>query len=250
VLSNGQPHTVSLSVFNADNYFSATATLFLYTDPGSAQTTGEVTQNTLTSAPSPVVAENLHVKPSFIDGGVDVSSKRSFVIAGYVDTSHGTVTTKVSQSINFSNNQSFDINATKYVQNIKLASNVNSNVTVSQKGVPNIVYNRNYMFPLTVDITEIVLSNGDINQTTTAEQTYQLSTATTQRGVLLYNSSLQNTGRHVDTLELDSSYNLLGNNGQSSSQQYNRFDSTGAVYLCDIAAAANVLTAFSPGCAQ
>jgi hypothetical protein len=250
VLSNGQPHTVSLSVFNADNYFSATATLFLYTDPGSAQTTGEVTQNTLTSAPSPVVAENLHVKPSFIDGGVDVSSKRSFVIAGYVDTSHGTVTTKVSQSINFSNNQSFDINATKYVQNIKLASNVNSNVTVSQKGVPNIVYNRNYMFPLTVDITEIVLSNGDINQTTTAEQTYQLSTATTQRGVLLYNSSLQNTGRHVDTLELDSSYNLLGNNGQSSSQQYNRFDSTGAAYLCDIAAAANVLTAFSPGCAQ
>ncbi|MGA6981780.1 MAG: peptide-N4-asparagine amidase [Candidatus Sulfotelmatobacter sp.] len=250
LLSNGQPHTVSLSVFNADNYFSATASLFLYTDPGSAQTTGEVTQNTLTSAPSPVVAENLNVKPSFIDGGVDVSSKRSFVIAGYVDTSHGTVTTKVSQSVNFSNNQSFDINATKYVQNIKLASNVNSNVTVSQKGVPNVVYNRNYMFPLTIDITEIVLSNGDINQTTTAEQTYQLSTATTQHGVLLYNSSLQNTGRHVDTLELDSSFNLLGNTGQSSSQQYNRFDSTGAAYLCDIAAAANVLTAFSPSCTQ
>jgi hypothetical protein len=152
--------------------------------------------------------------------------------------------------VNFSNNQSFDINATKYVQNIKLASNVNSNVTVSQKGVPNVVYNRNYMFPLTIDITEIVLSNGDINQTTTAEQTYQLSTATTQHGVLLYNSSLQNTGRHVDTLELDSSFNLLGNTGQSSSQQYNRFDSTGAAYLCDIAAAANVLTAFSPSCTQ
>ena len=30
VLSNGQPHTVSLSVYNANNYFSATASLLLY----------------------------------------------------------------------------------------------------------------------------------------------------------------------------------------------------------------------------
>src|ERR1700691_4739013 len=173
VLSNGQPHTVSLSVFNADNYFSATASLLLYTDPDSAQTTGEVTQNTLTG-PSPVVTENLKVNSSVIDGTVDVGSKRSFVIAGYVDTSHGTVTTKVSQNVSFSNNQYFDINSTKYVQNINLASTLNSNVTVSQKGAPSLVYNQNYNFPLTVDITEITLSNGNINQTTTADQTYTL----------------------------------------------------------------------------
>ncbi len=108
LLSNGQPHTVALSVYNANNYFSATASLLLYTDPGSTQTTGAVTQNTLTG-PSPVVTENLNVQPNFIKGTVDVSSKRSFVISGYVNTSHGKITTKVSQSVNFYNNQNFDI---------------------------------------------------------------------------------------------------------------------------------------------
>jgi hypothetical protein len=249
-LSNGQQHTVSLSVFNADNYFSATASLLLYTDPGGAQTTGAVTQNTLAAAPSPVVTENLNSQPTFIDGSVDVSSKRSFAISGYVNTSHGTVTTKVSQTVNFYNNQYFDINATKYVQNIKLGSTVTSNTTVSQKGVANIVYNQDYSFPLVLDINEVTLPDGDVNQTTTADQTYQLTTSTKQSGVILYNSTLENTAQHVDTLEFDSSFNLIGNTGQSSAQQYNSFDSTGAAYLCDISAAANVLTAFSPSCAQ
>jgi hypothetical protein len=249
VLSNGQPHTISLSVFNADNYFSATASLLLYTDPDSAQTTGEVTQNTLTG-PSPIVTQNLNVTSSVIDGTVDVSSARSFVIAGYVNTSRGTVATRISQNVNFSNDQYFDINATKYVQNIKLASTLNSNVTVSQKGAPSVVYNQNYGFPLVLDISEIVLSNGDINQTTSADQTYQLNTTTGQVGGYLTYSSLLNTGKHVDTLELDSSYNLLGNTGQSSNQHYNSFDSNGAAYSCDISAAANVLTAFSPTCSK
>jgi hypothetical protein len=71
-----------------------------------------------------------------------------------------------------------------------------------------------------------------------------------QKNVVTFTSSLENSGQHSDTLELDSSFNLLGNTGQSSSQQYNYFDSTSAAYLCDLAAAANVLTYFSPGCAQ
>jgi hypothetical protein len=109
LLSNGLPHTVSLSVFNADNYFSATASLLL---PGSTHTTGAVTQNTLTG-PSPVVTENLNVQPTSITGSVRVSSKYIFAISGYVNTSHGKVTTKVAQTVSFSNNQIFNITATK-----------------------------------------------------------------------------------------------------------------------------------------
>jgi len=41
VLSNGQPHTVALSVHNVDSYFSATATLLLYLDHGSEAITGK-----------------------------------------------------------------------------------------------------------------------------------------------------------------------------------------------------------------
>ncbi len=249
LLSNGQPHTVSLSVYNANNYFSATASLLLYEDPGSAETTGAITQNTLTG-PSPVVTEKLNVQPTSIKGTVDVTSRRSFVISGYVNTSHGKVTTKVSQTVGFYNDQNFNITGNQYVQDILQNTTINSNTTVSQAGSPSTVYNQNYTFPLTVNISEVFLSNGNINQKTNAKQTYQQTNTTTQSGTVTYFSSLENAGQHLDTLELDSSFNPLGNSGQSSAQQYNYFDSTGAAYDCAIAAVANVLTAYSPGCKQ
>jgi hypothetical protein len=249
LLSNGQPHTVSLSVYNADSYFSATASLLLYLDPDSTQVTGAVTTNTL-AGPSPVVKENLNVQPTYIKGTVDVTSDRSFTITGYANTSKGKVTTKVAQTVDFYSYQYFDITGSEYLQEISQGNTVASTTTVTQSGVPTAVTTQNYTFPLIVDITELVLSDGDINQTTTAKQTYQLTTNTTQSGTVTYSGTQVNAAQHVDTLEFDSSFNLLGNKGQSSSQQYNSFDSTGAAYNCAISAVANLLTAFSPGCAQ
>jgi hypothetical protein len=248
-LSNGQPHTVSLSVYNANNYFSATASLLLYLDPNSTQITGAITKNTLGS-PNPVVVENLNVQPTFIKGTVDVSSKRSFVISGYANTSAGKVTTTVSQSVNFFNNQYFSITGNAYVQDISLGSSVTSATTTSGGGATTTVYNQNYNFPTTVDISLAFLSNGNINQTTTADQTYLLTTSTKTGGLTTFTSTLDNAAQHKDTLELNSSFQIIGNENESASQQYNYFDSTSAAYLCDISAAANALTGFSPGCAQ
>jgi hypothetical protein len=160
------------------------------------------------------------------------------------------VTTKVAQTANFVNHQSFNITGSKYVQNITQNTTLNSNTTVTQKGAPAVITSQDFTFPLMVDISEVFLSNGNINQTTNANQTYQDSTSTMQSGAVTYSSFLENAGQHVDTLEFDSSFNLLGNTGQSSAQQYNYFDSTGAVYNCAISAAANVLTGFDPGCTQ
>jgi hypothetical protein len=249
LLSNGQSHTVSLSVFNADNYFSATASLLLYLDSGTTQVTGAVTQNTL-AGPSPVVTENLNVQPTFIKGSVDVTSRRSFAISGYANTSRGKVTTKVAQSVNFFNNQNFDITGARYVQDISLGSTVSSTTTTSGGGAATAVTTQLFAFPLTLDISELVLSNGNVNETTTATQRYSSSVSTVQNKSVIYSSSLLNTGQQADTLEFDSSFNFLGNTGQSSSQQYNYWDSTSAAYVCSIAGAANVLTAVSPGCAQ
>lgn len=245
LLSNGQQHTVSLSVYNADSYFSATASLLLYLDPGSTKVTGAVTQNTLTG-PSPVVKENLNVQPTTITGTVTVNSARSFAIVGYVNTSHGKVTTNISQSVNFSSDQSFDITASKYVQDISQETTLASYIVVSQPGAVSVVNYDVFTFPLTVDISEVVLSDGDTSVTTTAKQTYQLTTETIQAGKTTYSSFLENAGQHVDTLD----YNTFVNSNQSASQQYNSYDSTGAGYNCAISAVANVLTAFSPGCAQ
>jgi len=249
LLSNGQPHIISLSVFNADSYFSATASLLLYLDAGTSQITGAVTQNTL-AAPSPVTKENLNVQQTFIKGTVDVTSNRSFVISGYVNTSHGKVTTNVAQTVDFSSDQSFNITGTQFVQNISQSNVVNASTAVTQSGAPSIITYQNYNFPLVVDINEVVLSNGDINQTTNAKQTYQLNVSTNLLGPKGFVSSLLNTAQHTDTLELDSSFNLLGNTNQSATQLYRYSDQTGASYNCQLAAVANVLTAFSSGCTQ
>src|SRR5208337_2301700 len=103
LLSNGQQHTVGLSVFNADDYFSATANLRLYLDKNSTQITGAVTTNTLT-APVPNVTENIKTtSKGYIHGSVNTTSSHSFQISGYANTSHGTVTTTVDQNVKFAN---------------------------------------------------------------------------------------------------------------------------------------------------
>jgi hypothetical protein len=245
LLSNGVPHTVSLSVYNADSYFSATASLLVYRDPTTPIITGAITQNTLTG-PSPVVTENLNVQSAFIKGTVDVKSNRSFVIAGYVNTSHGKVTTRVGQTVNFSNNQYFDITNAVYIENVSLNSTVTSSTTTSGGGAPYTVTNQSFNFPLVLDLYEFVASNGDTDLTTKATQTFESSVTTKQNNAVTYTSSLVDAGQHTDTVD----FNTFLNSNQSSSQQYNYWDSTSAAYICDLAAVANVLTYFSSGCAQ
>jgi Peptide N-acetyl-beta-D-glucosaminyl asparaginase amidase A len=245
LLSNGVPHTISLSVYNADSYFSATASMLVYRDPTTPIITGAITQNTLTAAPSPVVTENLDVQSTFTRGDVDVSSRRQFAISGYIDTSHGKVTTKVAQDLNFFNNQYFSITNNAFVQDITLGSSVASTTTTSSGGT--ITVNRQSVnFPLTLDIYEFFAPSGDLDVTTKATQNYTSTVSTLQNNVVAYTSSLVNIAQHDDTID----YTTFLNSNQSSSQQYNYWDSTGAGYLCDLAAANNVLTYFSPGCAK
>ena len=249
LLSNGQPHTVSLSVYNADSYFSATASLLVYLDKDSSQVTGAVTQNTL-GTPSPTVTENLNVQPTYINGTVVVTSNRNFTISGYANTSHGKITTEVSQAVKFSSNQYFNITSTQYLQQITQASQLTSSATTSGGGEPTQVTSQTFDFPLKLEINELAGSNGDIAQTTNANQNYTATVNTTANGQTTYSSSMVNTAQHQDTLEFDSSFNILGNTGQSAAQQYSYSDSTGYSYQCDLSAAANVLTAFSPTCAK
>jgi hypothetical protein len=249
VLSNGQPHTVSLSVYNANNYFSATASLLLYLDSSTTQVTGGITRNTL-AAPNPLVTENINVQPAATTGTVGISSKRSFIISGYVNTAKGPITTTVQETVNFSNDQYFNITGSEYVQDIFQLSQVTSQVKTSGGGLPATSTKQFFNFPLQLNIALAYLSDGNINQTTTANQLYQATDSTVRGGKVLYQSTVSNSAQHTDTLEFDSSFNLLGNTGQSASQEFNSSDSSGQKYSCSLSAAANVLTAFSPGCAQ
>jgi len=249
-LSNGQPHTLALSVYNADSYFSDTANLLIYQDSGSTTVTGATTRNTLASAPNPVSTENLHGTSTAITGNVKVTSNRSFTIAGYVNTSKGKVTTTITQTIDFTNKETFDINNTEYEQDIDVTSNVNSTTTVATKGQPTVTYIRDQQFPLTFDILVYVTSTGGENQLSTSWQTYDVQTTDKQSGVITYLDLLTNAVESTDTLEFDSSGNFIGNTGQASSQLYNNSDSNGVSQVCILTAANNALTSFGSTCDQ
>ena len=90
------------AVYNADDYFSATGTLLVYLDHGAQQVTGQVTENTIESGPTPTINENVQTDSSGnITGTVKTTSSRQFKAAGFVNTSHGRVDTQVKQTVNF-----------------------------------------------------------------------------------------------------------------------------------------------------
>jgi len=246
VLSNGHPHTIALSVFNSDDYFSATATLRLYLDENATQVSGAVTENTL-AVPNPVVAEHINTgKTGNIQGSVDVKASHDFVISGYVNTSHGPVTTTVAQDINFNSLQNFKLTDTEYEQNINQTSKLHSVVT-TQNSDGKTVYTVNHDWPLLLNITVLVAPDGTETQTTTSNQYFEEDEAAKHNGQATNFSLVQNRVTTTDTLNFDASGNFTGNSGQDSAQNYFGSNSTGYCYSRDITASANLLTSITNG---
>jgi Peptide N-acetyl-beta-D-glucosaminyl asparaginase amidase A len=246
VLSDGNPHTIGLSVFNAADYFAATASLRLYLDSGSTQITGAVTTNTL-AAPAPTVTENLHTaKNGNVTGSVNVKSSHKFQISGYANTSHGPVTTTVAQDINFGNLQNFKLTDIEYEQNIKQTSTLHSIVT-TQNASGKTVYTVNHDWPLLLNITVLVAPDGSETQTTTSNQYFEEDEAAKQNGQATNFSLVQNRVTTTDTLNFNSSGGFTGNSGQASAQTYFGSNSTGYCYSRAITAAANILTTITDG---
>src|SRR6202012_3180170 len=107
-LSDGAPHTVSISVFGANHYFSVTGTLLVYQDAKAVHTGGAVTGNTLAGqAFAPVVSSTLGSGAQKVNGDILTKEQQQYVIEGYVNTSRGRVKTRVEQHLDFSNKQSF-----------------------------------------------------------------------------------------------------------------------------------------------
>ncbi len=117
LLDDGQPHAVSVSVFNAHNGFLTTATLLVYTDASATQVNGALTKDTLTPQPSPSVLSNLKgPDTNHVSGPVSVTSNRTFVIGGYVLTSRGKVETTIHESASYMNDQLLAATATEQSQ--------------------------------------------------------------------------------------------------------------------------------------
>lgn len=235
MLNDGNPHTVAISVFNDNSYFSATASLLLFLDHGSKRVTGAVTENTLTS-PSPVVSENLQ-GTSTVTGTIGVTSDRKFSIAGYVNTSHGKVQTTVAQHQKFSSTETIDfdtVNFTVLNQNTSVQNSVATTTTVSN-WFGKQVTQENFSFPITVNVTYPV-SSATFGFTVATMQKYHTDKTIAFDGIPVYFNSLTNTVNGSDV------------SPAASSQKYSYFDSQGAFYTCQIASKNNTLTKVSRGC--
>lgn len=248
-LSDGQPHTVGVTVFNAFQYFSTVATLLVYEDHGSKQITGALTQDTLAD-PEPAVVNNVSFDASGTGGGtVTVTNVQDYAIAGYVNTSHGRVSTKIDTNVNFSNAQTVTSTATTFGQSVVQTSTVSSKTT-TQTGPFFTARENNVSYPFTIGFLETLESNGDIDQVSTVDQRFQSDQTDTLEGFPLFNASVSNEVSSGDTatfVPTPTGFGLGPNSGQSSMQTYRAKDSTGYCYSRQLTASGNVLNTVTDG---
>lgn len=155
VLSDGQPHTISVGVQNSNNYFSVLGTLFVYTDPKVDRVTGGVQSNTLGTAMSPSVSSQIKTDSAGNPiGTVSTRSVRRFQIKGQVASSVGVETITVTQAMTFSNDQSFDVNRQVFAQ----FTHVSQSTAVEAPSLTTHL-NREHEFPL--QLSFIVDSTGN-----------------------------------------------------------------------------------------
>lgn len=245
VLSNGQQHTVALRVLNANSWFSATGTLLLYLDHGSTQVTGELTANTIGSAPNPTINENVQTDASGnITGTVTTISSREFSVAGFVNTSQGRIDTQVTQSVNFNNVQNFFITASTYTQDISQETVLKS-ATTTQHGPVQFQTFETFHYPLTLNYSLTFAADGSGSQLGTVSQEFKDELLSP-----FFARSVDNKVNSTDTLNFDATGHITGNSGAKSSQSYNAFDTRGLRYSCTLESQNNALTSVSAGCSN
>jgi hypothetical protein len=248
VLSDGAPHEIAVSVFNANNHFATTASLLIYRDAGRAKLRGKLTANTLTAVPAPVLTTNIvTAADGAISGPVDITSSRAYKITGFVDTSHGRVTTEVTAKVKFANHQQFEITAATYHQHIAQTTTIVARSQRRGGGLPSDQLIE-MSWPLTVDFAFAAADDGTAAQTTTIDQTFQRAETAFGVGGRLFDASLViNRVAPSDTLHFDANGAFTGSTGQVSAQHYLSLDTRNGCFSRDVTAAAGVVTAVVDG---
>ncbi|WP_446745549.1 peptide-N4-asparagine amidase [Silvibacterium acidisoli] len=249
VLSDGQSHTVDVTVFNAFEYFSTLANLLVYEDHGTKKITGAITEDTLTT-PSPQTVSNVAFDSSGNGGGTaTITNAQRYTIAGYINTSHGRVNTQVDGDVNFKTSQTVTSTATTFGQTVVQTSTVDQKTT-TREGLLYTTKENSVSYPINIGFLETVETNGDIGQTSTVEQGYQSGEAQTFEGFPVFKSSTSNQVTSKDNatfVKSPTGYSLGPNSGQASSQTYTYKDTLGNCYDRKITAADNVLKTVTDG---
>jgi hypothetical protein len=182
------------------------------------------------------VTENLQGSAP-LTGTIGVTSNRNFTITGYANTSHGPVTTSISQQQKFSGTQTVDFDTVNFTvddQHTDVDTSVLSSTTVSSPQGTWLTQEK-FSFPINIQLTAPV-SNSNYGLTVATTQKYQFSKLVLKNGIIDDYSSVTNRVQGSDVQPT------------SSSQRYTFLDLKGQSYDCEIASANNVLTSVSVGC--
>lgn len=245
VFSDGRPHTVGVRVFNNRNHFAIAGVLLVYRDPKLKIVRGGLTANTLTADPAPTVESHIVSAGGSASGPVSVTSRRRFMIAGYVLTSAGKVSTSITQTIGFSSIQQFETGAAGRVQDAKQLATVFSE---TQTQTPSALWTTasTFQYPFTVHFSRLTHPDGSASQTTAITQADIITRSTRRNGSFVSSSSLYDAVSPSDTLEF-SAAGRAARRSQNSAQIYAYSDSLGTDYVRVLTAADGKITGDSAG---
>lgn len=247
VLSDGQQHTVAVSVFNANAGFSVTSTLLLFTDPWKAKLTGGILSNNLSAEPVPNVVENIATgSDGNTTGTVTVNSARQFIISGYVNTSHGRVVTTVSQTLNFQNAQTFNVGGLTDVQHLTQSTTLNSKTTTREGPLVSQDI-KTFSYPFVLNYNQVPNADGSLSILTTANQKLLSTDRKSFEGFEYFSDQSSDSVTSQDTLNYDTTLTFTGHSGASSQAAYSSRNSLGDCYSRTLTSANNALTAVKDG---
>ncbi len=249
LLSDGEPHTIGIGVYNADSYFLVTGNVLAFTDNGRKHTGGEVLSNTLTLNPTPTVDENLVTdKKGTTKGTVAVKSNRKFEIKGVVNTSYGPVETTVEQTVTFSNIQNVDVNPNLGPddQDLVQSTTVDS-TTTTRIGFIIDTETEHLSYPLKLSYHFLYNPDGTYTQVVSSDQRNIATGSKVLNGYEYFHDQTTEEVRANDTLQFDSSFSINAPGIGKTSASYISKDSRGNCYSRELTAANQKLTSVTDG---
>lgn len=224
LLVDGKPHTFTITPYGAADGWIVDSTLFLDTDHHAAQTSGALTDDTLSLSPSVATTQT----PGAGDlVNVRVSANRDWQTSGYLDTSAGRIRTTVTQHADYLNTDAVSSGGQKQV--MSQDEQGTTVVTTAPEHGHVTATKHTWDYPITVDSYVPLFTDGN---------NYSLSATVHQGRILADSVSQGDHWRTVDTTRdiVDATGVLARTNGVvtaadgSDSEHWTGTTDTGACY--------------------
>ncbi len=248
VLSNGSPHTIGLSIFGADSYFSVAGVLLVSLDPNTTTVTGGITSNTLAASPTVTINPQLTETSSAVKGTIETKAQHDFTITGSFVTSAGPIVSTVREKTSFKNHQFYHLTDSLYEENLTETTNtVVDEITTTPTG--NHETATSYVYPLTAAQKEEVNAQGNGGLFTTINQQLQVSRTGLTNGATTSTDETQAAVMSTDELVITGG--SFVNNANQATTESLLVKGTGKPCFSEtFTAAANALTSVTTGCGK